>query len=203
VDGQVVDPQTWADVSVFRRAERARLYALRKAMSVAEQTAMAETIGRALTEMLGKIEGKTIAAYWPIKGELDLRDWMAACVNRGATVGLPVVTQKSRPVEFHRWTPQHQMTRGFWNIPVPEVTETVTPDVVIVPLLGVDRQGYRLGNGGGYYDRTLALLPKALRIGVGQPFANIETIFPMPWDIAMQRIVLGSVERGEPRPTTL
>jgi 5-formyltetrahydrofolate cyclo-ligase len=191
VAGHVIDRQAWADVAVFRRAERARLYGLRKTMTSAHRAEATERISAQLTAILGDIAGKTIGGYWPIKGEVNLRPWLTECVARGATVGLPVVTQKRHPVAFHRWTPAHKMTLGFWDIPVPEVVEVVTPDIVVVPLLGGDKHGFRLGNGGGYYDRTLALLPTALRIGVGQSFAAIDTIFPMPWDIGMHRIVLG------------
>ncbi len=84
------------------------------------------------------------------------------------------------------------MTRGVWNIPVPQSSEALTPDVVIAPLLGIDAAGYRLGNGGGYYDRTLAALPRMPQvIGVGHDFCRIDTIFPMPWDVPMQQSILG------------
>lgn len=188
--GHAIDPQTWADVKAFRRAERARLYSLRAAMTAAQRADATERISALLTASLGDISGKTIGGYWPIKGEVNLRPWLADCVARGATVGLPVVTQKQHPVTFHHWTPAHKMTRGFWDIPVPAVPEVVIPNIVIVPLVGGDKRGFRLGNGGGYYDRTLALLPDARRIGVGHGFAAIETIFPMPWDIAMCEILL-------------
>lgn len=192
VDGHVIDPQTWKDVSVFRKAERARLYALRKQLSPDDRGEMARQVSARLDDMLGDITGRTIAAYWPIRGELNLRHWMEAASNRGARICLPVVVEKNQPVEFHHWTPDCAMAKGFWNIPVPADSKPVVPDVVIVPLLGVDAQGYRLGNGGGYYDRTLARLPRDLMtIGVGQPFARMKTIFPMPWDIPMKRVVLG------------
>ena len=135
--------------------------------------------------------GRTIAVYWPIRGEINLRPFMIEAATRGARICLPVVVEKHQPVEFHRWTPDCAMARGFWNIPVPVDADPLVPEVVIVPLLGVDDAGYRLGNGGGYYDRTLARLPgDLLTIGVGQGFARMKTIFPMPWDIPMKRVVL-------------
>ena len=88
------------------------------------------------------------------------------------------------------------MQRGVWNIPVPAEGAEMLPDVVVAPLVGVDRDGYRLGNGGGYYDRTLARLDPLPRvIGVGFPDCRVLTIYPMPWDIPMHSIVLadGSV----------
>jgi 5-formyltetrahydrofolate cyclo-ligase len=192
VDGHVFDPQTWKDVSTFRKAERKRLYAARQNQTAKERRSASAAISGRLDEMLGDVAGRRIAAFWPIRGEVNLHGWMAGASDRGAQVCLPVVVEKNHPVEFHRWTPGSAMAKGFWNIPVPAHVKRLVPDVVIVPLLGVDEDGYRLGNGGGYYDRTLARLGgEVLIIGVGQAFARMKTIFPMPWDIAMHRVVLG------------
>jgi len=201
VGGHVVDPQTWKDVSVFRKAERTRLYAARQKVSLEDRKDMAVRISASLTDFLGDVTGRSIAVYWPIRGELNLRPFMVEASERGAQICLPVVIEKNQPVEFHRWTPDSAMAKGVWNIPVPANPEPVVPDVVIVPLLGVDGQGYRLGNGGGYYDRTLARLPgDLLTIGVGQPIARMKSIFPMPWDIPMKKIVLGDGTSFEARP---
>lgn len=92
------------------------------------------------------------------------------------------------------------MTRGVWNIPVPADRAEDRPDIVISPLLGVDRDLYRLGNGGGYYDRTLAALdPRPRIIGVGLAGCILPTIYPMPWDIPMDEIILsdGTAQRRE------
>lgn len=192
VDGHVVDPQTWKDVSTFRKSERKRLYAARQSQSADERRSASAAIQVKLDEILGDVSGRTIAAYWPIRGEVNLHAWMTAVSTRGGRICLPVVVEKNQPVEFHRWTPGSAMTKGFWNIPVPAEPEAAVPDVVIVPLLGVDEGGYRLGNGGGYYDRTLVRLGgEVLIIGVGQAFARMKTIFPMPWDIPMHMVVLG------------
>ncbi|MDP3527236.1 MAG: 5-formyltetrahydrofolate cyclo-ligase, partial [Hoeflea sp.] len=145
VGGHVIDPQTWKDVSVFRKAERVRLYAARQAAPAPDRKEMAARISSRLTEILGDGAGRTIAAYWPIRGEINLRPWMAEAAARGVRICLPVVVEKNRPVAFHRWTPDCAMARGFWNIPVPADGEALEPDVVIVPLLGVDDAGYRLG----------------------------------------------------------
>jgi 5,10-methenyltetrahydrofolate synthetase len=193
VDGQVVDQSVQRDVAVFRKAERSRLYALRKQHSVKARTAMARDIAGQLSSLLGAVSGKRIAAYWPIKGELDLRPWMNDASDAGATVSLPVVVRKNQPVEFHAWQPNCKMKRGHWNIPVPADAKVINPQIVIVPLVGVDENRFRLGNGGGYYDRTLARLPKDVNIiGVGEYFAQMKTIFPMPWDIPMKHVLLAS-----------
>jgi 5-formyltetrahydrofolate cyclo-ligase len=82
------------------------------------------------------------------------RDYVA----RGVAAALPVVVTKNAPVEFWRWEPGAAMQRGLWNIPVPAERRVVVPEVLVIPLVGYDAAGYRLGYGGGYYDRTLAAL---------------------------------------------
>jgi 5,10-methenyltetrahydrofolate synthetase len=202
VGGHVVDAATWRDVSRFRKAERARLYAARRALSQAEQQAQAARVMAALTEEIGPPEGRSIAGYWPIRGEMDLRPWLGDMAARGAQIALPVVIAKGAPVAFHRWQPGAAMMRGVWNIPVPAAPEPVQPDIVIVPLLGVDAAGCRLGNGGGYYDMTLAALdPRPRIIGVGQGFCTLPTIFPQPWDVPMEVVLLGDgVRNSASRP---
>lgn len=192
VAGHVVDPATWRDVARFRKAERERLYALRRGMAQDRRAAQTGRVIAALRDLLPEVPGATVAGYWPIRGELDLRPWLAELAERGAQVALPVVVGRGRPVAFHRWRPGAAMTRGAWNIPVPAEPVPVEPDIVVVPLVGVDAGCFRLGNGGGYYDMTLAAMARPVRtIAVGQDFCRIPTIFPQPWDIAMQSAVLG------------
>lgn len=192
VAGQPVDPETRRDVARFRKAERARLMAARRALPADQLKTQSNIVTEALAALIPPRCGQTIALYWPIRGELDLRPWMTAAHEQGAQIALPVVVEKDAPVAFHRWEPGCAMTRGVWNIPVPQSAEPLTPDVVIAPLLGIDAAGYRLGNGGGYYDRTLAALPRLPQvIGVGHDFCRMDTIFPMPWDVPMQQSILG------------
>ena len=202
VGGYVVDAEAWRDVARFRAAERERLYALRRTMPLDERAAETERVISALEAMIGDLQKRIIAAYWPIRGELDLRPWMTAISERGAIVALPVVVQPKQPVEFHRWTPRCAMARGAWNIPVPADPSPCTPDTVIVPLVGVDGECFRLGNGGGYYDMTLtALTPAPRTIAVGQGFCRMPTIYPQPWDVRMGSVILGdgTVLGGEMR----
>lgn len=95
---------------------------------------------------------------------------------------------------FRRWWPGATMLSGVWNIPVPAEGIDVMPDVVVSPVVGFDPACYRLGYGGGFYDRTLAAMARQPRvIGVGFALAAIATIHPLPHDIPMQAIV---TERG-------
>lgn len=184
------DPVQARDVARWRKAERSRLLAARAALTVEMREAAAAAIAGHLESMLGEVAGKVIAGYWPIKSELDLRPWLSSLRSLGATVVLPVVTQRAAPLQFRAWSPEVRMERGFWNILVPAEGEWLVPDVVIAPVVGFDRGCYRLGYGGGYFDRTLATLGSTCApIGVGLAASRIPTIFPQPHDIAMRMVV--------------
>ncbi|WPZ35005.1 5-formyltetrahydrofolate cyclo-ligase [Thalassobaculum sp. OXR-137] len=201
VDGHVVDCETARDVARFRKAERQRLYALRRALPVGDREAAGRAITDGLRRSLGPLDGRAVAVYWPIRGEPDLRSWMREIHDAGARVLLPAVEARNQPLVFRNWEPGCRMTRGHWDIPVPDDTDTGRPDLVVAPLLGVDADGYRLGNGGGYYDRTLVRIePRPQIVGVGYAFSRIPTIFPMPWDVAMDLVVLddGCCRRRQP-----
>jgi len=98
---------------------------------------------------------------------------------------------KAAPLVFRRSTPETRMVRGDWNIPVPPATaERLAPDIALAPLVGWAPRGWRLGYGGGYFDRTLAALnPRPFTIGVGFQCARLATIFPQPHDIALDLII--------------
>lgn len=190
VAGFAVDPQTFRDVSRFRKAERARLYAKRKSLGSSEREKKTDALISALRKVLKEKTFQRIAVYWPIRGEPDLRALMSEICDSGRDVLLPVVVERQAPLIFRSWHPGCSMVRGEWNIPVPAEGQAKEPEVVIAPLVGIDPSLYRLGNGGGYYDRTLAALPvKPLIIGAGFDFCRIPTIFPMPWDIPMDLAV--------------
>ena len=125
-----------------------------------------------------------------MRGEISLLDLAAEHVTRGGQVGLPVVVGKAAPVEFWRWWPGMSMRRGIWNIAIPATREPVEPDALIVPLVGFDAALYRLGYGGGYYDRTLQrMAPKPFCVGIGYQAGRLASIFPQAHDIPMDLIV--------------
>ncbi len=194
-DPLAVDPGQAQDVARWRRGERARLRAVRQAMSVearrAADKALAEHLRDWLEHRFGGAKGRVFSAYWPIKGEPDLRPLMTELHDAGVTIALPVVETRAAPLVFRHWTPQTRMIRGDWNIPVPPPeAETLIPDIALAPLLGWDGEGYRLGYGGGYFDRTLAALaPRPFTIGVGFQFALLSTIYPQPHDIPLDAIL--------------
>ena len=103
---------------------------------------------------------------------------------------MPVVVAKAAPLQFRAWWPGAPMTTGVYGIPIPDGTALVVPDAAIVPMNGFDAQGYRLGYGGGYFDRTLeSTSPPPLAIGVAFEFAGLPSIRPQPHDVPMDFVV--------------
>jgi 5-formyltetrahydrofolate cyclo-ligase len=105
-------------------------------------------------------------------------------------LALPVVIERRAPLVFRAWHPEARLVSGVWGIPVPADGETVQPAILLVPLVGYDQQAFRLGYGGGFYDRTLATMsPRPFTIGVGSAQALLATIHPQQHDIPMDMII--------------
>ena len=182
--------QPHANVQRWRRFERDRLIKERLEIGVDARHRLSECIVARLDDAIGDLSGKLVSAYWPFRGEPDLRDWLERIAAHGGRYALPVVIRKNAPLVFRTWRKGEPLSHGVWNIPVPTDGEVVYPDVVIAPLVGYDRAGYRLGYGGGFFDRTLAAMPnRPLVIGVGYSQAMIPSINPQVHDIPMNKIV--------------
>ncbi|WP_394196501.1 5-formyltetrahydrofolate cyclo-ligase [Litoreibacter albidus] len=190
-----VDQTQARDVAVWRKAKRTELRDARKTLSASTHADLSAQITARLEDILHRhchgAKGQVFSMYWPIKGEPDLRTLMGKLHKFGVRIALPSVETKAAPLVFRLWTPDAEMTRGDWNIPVlTKDAARVTPDITLAPLVGWDPAGYRLGYGGGYFDRTLAALPSPpLKIGVGYDAARLPTIYPQEHDIAMDVIV--------------
>jgi 5-formyltetrahydrofolate cyclo-ligase len=177
-------------VKLWRRAERERLLGLRTAMPPAERRGLAGRIEARLDPLLAERPGITLGVYWPFRAEFDPRPLVERLLLAGFTAALPVVVDKKGPLEYRAWRPGDALVDGVWGIPVPERREMVIPQAVLAPLVGFDGACYRLGYGGGYFDRTLAALsPRPLAIGVGFELSRLATIHPQPFDIAMDVVV--------------
>lgn len=188
----VADAEAATDTARWRKSRRQALISARLAVPAEERTRVAEDVAATLAQLLTPGPGHIISLYWPFRGELDLRGWMRSAYDRGARIALPVVVEKARPLVFREWSPGCRMERGVWNIPIPADGAEISPNVVIAPLVGYDPGCFRLGYGGGFYDRTLAALAERPKIvGVGLPIAALSTIFPQPFDIPMDMIVTG------------
>jgi len=185
------DIQQRSDVMRWRKAERERLRAARSALGPQLRHLYGDRIAAKLDPLLGDVSSKSISFYWPINGEPDLRELMKSIVSRGGICALPVVVQSQSPLVFRAWKPGVKMRRGAWNIPEPIGGKEVNPDIIIAPVVGYDPGCFRLGYGGGYFDRTLANLVREdiLTIGVGFSQASLITIYPQAHDIPLNRIV--------------
>lgn len=184
----------------WRRAERARQIEARLRAPVSERQEASARIAERLDGYFrasGLLRaGATLSAYWPLRGEPDLRPWLGRLHEEGITCVMPVVVEKGAPLVFRRWSPGCAMEKGFWNIPVPAAREEFTPQLLIAPVVGFDAHCYRLGYGGGYFDRTLAQLRERGTpfhvAGVGYDMARLPDFAPLPHDIALQAIVTES-----------
>jgi 5-formyltetrahydrofolate cyclo-ligase len=181
-------------LKTWRRAERERLIAARAALTP-------ETLDSWRRRMDGFIEASfpglarcRLAFCWPIKGEYDARHLARTLRERGALTALPVVVAPKTPLKFREWHPGVRLEKGPLDIPFPSDSAEVVPNAVLLPMNGWDRQGYRLGYGAGFFDRTLAsLAKKPLVIGVSYELAKLDTIHPQSWDLPMDYVV---TERG-------
>ncbi len=164
-----------------KRALRVELRARRARLAAAAAPDVPDAAARSLMRALAAMPVTTLAGYWPMGDEFDARPAMNAAAAQGWSCALPVVTGRDAPLVFRCWHPGDELEAGGFGTSVPRLTRgEILPDIVLVPLLGFDATGLRLGYGGGYYDRTLAQLRARGGIrAIGLAFAGQEvTIVP-------------------------
>jgi 5-formyltetrahydrofolate cyclo-ligase len=182
------------DVKSWRKAERERLIIARESCDAETLALWRQRIDTHLWCAFPGLAVATLGFCWPIRGEYDARRLTERLRARGAVTALPVVVAPRQPLVFREWHPGVALASGPLGIPYPVSSETVVPAALLVPMTGWDEAGYRLGYGGGFFDRTLASLPrKPVVIGVSYELAKLKTIRPQSWDIPMDWVV---TERG-------
>lgn len=187
-------------MSGWRQVARKRLLEQRAALPSAQHRQISAQCLAHIKGYLAERPPTEMSLYWPIKSELDCRPLAAELIAAGWQLSVPVINDESRKLEFARWAPGMPMRTGTWNIPVPEKPDWICPQLLLVPLLGFDRHNYRLGYGGGYYDRTLADLPHAHTVGVGMEIGRFDSIHPHALDIPMQCIITeAGLQQTEPQ----
>lgn len=168
---------TLEDDKARMRAEAlARRPALHEAQPDAGQRAC-----RHFLSTIGFPAGVDVSAYLPVNDEFDVMPFAATAHAFGHRVGMPVVTGKAKPLQFRQWTPETVLETGVLGIPIPPAdADVIMPRLLLVPLMAFDARGYRLGYGGGFYDRTLALLrllePDTLAVGVCYAELEVEAV---------------------------
>ncbi len=163
-----------------KRDARATAKARRTATTARVDTAAAaDAVKDHVLRTFAPPPGTILSAFWSIGDEMDLRPLLHAAHALGCVCALPVVIAPRTPLTFRHWEPGVELVVSAFGIPEPGPERpAVTPDISVVPLLAFDREGYRLGYGGGFYDRTITLMRSAPRarpyIAVGVGFAGQE-----------------------------
>jgi 5-formyltetrahydrofolate cyclo-ligase len=181
---------TWDIIRQWRKAQRARLRAQRAAVPHEQHHDWSVAITNNLIAGFPMLKSMTVGFYWPFGGEFDPRFAIRRFREAGAVAVLPVVIAKGQPLQFREWWPGVETTQGVFDLPVPQGTRVLTPQAVLIPPVGFDGRGYRLGYGGGYFDRTLpGITPQPLKIAVAFELSRLETIYPQPHDVLMDFVV--------------
>ena len=182
------------ELTSWRRAERARLIAAREALDTAMLERLRLCIDAHLERSFPGLATAKLAFCWPIRGEYDARPFLHRLRDRGALTALPVVVAPKQPLVFRQWHPGVTLAAGPLGIPYPPDSELVMPTTLLLPMVGWDEAGYRLGYGAGFFDLTLAsVVKRPVVIGVGYELARMRSIHPQSWDVPMDWVV---TERG-------
>jgi 5-formyltetrahydrofolate cyclo-ligase len=176
-----------------RKLQRERSLALRAGLP--DRAAREAALRARVAQWLARADVHAVGFYWPVRGEPDLRDtvaaWLAADARRVAA--LPVVVGEQ--LEFRQYGPQAPVQAGAFGIPVPAHGRVVQPDCLLIPCLAFDRERYRLGYGGGFYDRTFAaLVPWPLAVGIAFDATLVDTIHPQPHDMQLDVVLTDAAQ---------
>lgn len=168
---------------------RRQLLQLRQTTPLATRQAWDQRIAEQVYAQVLAMHSQRLAIFWPIKGEPDLQTCYQALHDHGVQLALPLVVGKGLPLRFVPWTPGDAMEPDDWGIPIPlRRDQELAVDTLLIPCVGFNTERYRLGYGGGYYDRSLAQMPQVNTIGVAYQQAQV-SFSHENYDIAMQSIV--------------
>lgn len=184
------DPASSPPIALQEKASlRKALLATRRALPEAVRTQWDAAIAQRLLAWCATENIAELAVYWPLHGEPDLHAAYAELAARGVALSLPVVLEKQAPLAFTSWTPGEPMVKDGMGVAVPaELRLRTAPATLLVPCLGFNPERYRLGYGGGYYDRTLEQAPRPRTLGIA--YACLQAQFASgPYDIALDHIV--------------
>ena len=187
------DAPVASEIGAVKAALRRDVGAVDHALGARDEAALLANLQVAITEWAPR----AVAAFWPLRGEVDLRPLLPVLHAGGAVVLLPRIVAPDRPLGFARWTPETVLRPGPLGTAAPPAHDAETdpiPDLVLVPLLAFDDACNRLGRGGGYYDRTLASLPRTtVSVGVAGASRLVAQVPVAAHDRALDAVV---TERG-------
>ena len=176
-------------MSLAERKSAARKEAFARRRSA--DPSLAEAANQYLEAAVRAAPGTLVSAYWPIRTEIDPRPAIKALAD-SHVVGLPIVTGDGRPLAFRRWLPGAEMEVGAFGAEIPTTREEVVPEILIIPLAAFTDDGYRLGYGGGFYDRTLEELRargEVTAIGFAYSIQRVKSLPLEPTDQPLDIIV--------------
>jgi 5,10-methenyltetrahydrofolate synthetase len=158
-----------------KTALRRHLKAERASLDDAGKRERDRRIGEQVIAWWRRTRPPLLAVYWPLSGEPDLRDTYQMLAREGAALALPVVVQRHAALAFAAWTPGEAMVTDSMGVAVPADLRTVErPPALLVPCLGFNEDRYRLGYGGGFYDRTLAPSPRPCTLGIAYACQQVQ-----------------------------
>jgi len=182
------------DLRAWRRQLRETQISQRVALPTTTIQGYRATMDRSLERGFPGLARGVVAFCWPYQNEYDARFLMRRLREAGAVTALPVVVAPRNPLIFREWHPGVALARGVYDIPYPVSSREVLPNTVLLPMVGFDDAGYRLGYGGGFFDRTLAAVVERPRvIGIAYELGHVPTIYPQAWDVPVDFVV---TERG-------
>lgn len=171
-----------------KTALRRLLLAQRQAIAEEVRNEWNATISSRVATWFDTHPTQTLGVYWPIRDEPDLHSAYKELYLRGIQLALPVVVAKDAPLRFIAWKPGDEMTTDALGVMIPMSGDVRQPDTLLVPCVGFNNECYRLGYGGGFYDRILAASsrPHAIGISYAYAFATFETD---AHDIALDAVI--------------
>lgn len=191
-------PENTEDCALFRDKLRQQLRTARAALSPARHAHHSGAIVATLRDWLAGpqapvLTARSVGFCLPWQGECAIEPLLVALAGEGWQVSVPVALTPNQPMIFRRWWPQVPLTRDRHGIAIPDTEPCAAPALLLIPLLGVDAHGYRLGYGGGYFDRTLAELAvhgqRPVCVGVGFELARIDTLAAQAHDQPLDALV--------------
>lgn len=180
-----------------KSAMRKRIRERRRSLDPAQKEQLDNAILIGLTTLVSEVQPGCIAAFWPFDGEPDLRPALDLMQRDGIKLALPVIFDSpSGPrMTFREWPPDAPMSPNRYGIPEPTGTQEINlldMDLVLLPLVGWDRSGSRLGMGAGFYDRALqpfAQESSPLRVGIAYQLQKVPRLPAEPWDIRLHGVL--------------
>lgn len=179
--------------ALFRCALRQQRIERRLALTADECANLSAKVCQLVQKNFPQLAGLRVGFCWPVKNEPDLRPLIMSWIESGQSgfaALLPVVLEANSALAFRKWIPGEQLIDDRYGIPTPAAGEFLVPQALLLPVNAFDAAGYRIGYGGGFFDRTLAAFkPAPLSIGVGFELARVDSIRPETHDVRLDAMV--------------